>query len=96
MIQRSNPLASGPGYDLGIEWEDSTGAITGIWCNNSGPYIIDCTATLTNGVSFTTGFGIAQGQLLAVPGSAVTVSMGGDGELVFLGLQSTSVTGHLA
>ena len=94
-IQRSNPLLSGPGFDIGIEWEDTTGAITGIWCNNTGPYIADCTATLTNGFTFTTSFQIGEGQLLAVPGSAVTVSMGPDGELVFDGLASTSVTPHL-
>jgi hypothetical protein len=92
---RSNPMNSGPGYDVGIDYNESTGAINGVWCDNTGPYVIDCTATLTTGQAFMHTFDVGVGQLLPISGSLVTVSMGGDGELVFDGLASTSVTPHL-
>jgi len=90
------PMNSGPGFDIGIDWNTANGRINGVWCDNAGPYTIDCTAVLINPPStYVTSFGIGLGQLLAIPGTAVSVSVDVNGDLMFDNLQGTMVSPHL-
>jgi len=89
-------MGSGPGYDIGIDWNTSNGRIIGVWCDNTGPYTIDCTAWLINPPNtYVASFGIGLGQLLTIPGTAVSVSVDGSGDMVFDNLQGVSVSPHL-
>jgi hypothetical protein len=97
------PMNKGQGFEIGVDYNASNGRITGVYCNNSGPFTeIFCWAVLTNGQRFgntdadpytpgsTPIFGLGQNQLISIPGTAVRVVALPDGEFDFQGLAYVS------
>lgn len=101
-LVRTPAMNAGPGFEVGLQYDNVSSHITGVWCDNQGPYTIDCSATLVdeNGVSGNTyyhTFPIGMDQLLFVPDGVGTIvpDPSGNGELIFTGLGNTSVSPHL-
>jgi len=92
---RSNPLNSGPGFDIGVDYDPDTAVFNGVWCDNTGPYTIDCTANLVDGTTHQYVIGIGVGQLLDPPPDVGTVTVDAAGDLVFTNFRGFSVSPHL-
>jgi hypothetical protein len=92
---RSNHLLAGPGFEIGFDWDATTGVLNGLWCENAGPYVLDCTATLDTAQTFTVTFPIGAGQFIPITGSGITVVDEGGGEYTFVGLHSYGVSPRL-
>lgn len=82
-------VISGPGYDIGVDYQGGNGRINGVYCNNETGEIIPVTALLTDGTSAHQDFEPGD-TVLPVPGNRVQVVANGN-EFDFVGLQNISI-----